>query len=313
MTPMPSPTLVTLVTPTYNQADYLPETLDSVLEQTHLALEYIVIDDGSVDSTSQVLARYAGRLTALRQDNIGQAATLNRGWSMARGTYLGYLSSDDLLLPEAIARMAALLDAEPDIVCVYPDSDLIDGASRVIRRAVGRPFDLETVVVSQECPIGPGALFRRDAFEAVGGWRPDLKLGPDRDFWIRLAAHGGFRFVRESLARYRTHPEATSFRAASETTSHEFVRVLDDYFGQSVVPPALQRRRNEAYANAELLLARNALWRADWRAALHHYRAARGLHAPHRSLAAGLRLLRQGASKPAKVIYARLIQSRARP
>ena len=73
---MSGPSLVTLVTPTYNQAGYLPETLDSVLAQTHPALEYLVIDDGSSDDTQAVMARYAGRLTALRQDNIGQARTL---------------------------------------------------------------------------------------------------------------------------------------------------------------------------------------------------------------------------------------------
>ena len=77
---MSGPSLVTLVTPTYNQAGYLPETLDSVLAQTHPALEYLVIDDGSSDDTQAVMARYAGRLTALRQDNIGQARTLNKGW-----------------------------------------------------------------------------------------------------------------------------------------------------------------------------------------------------------------------------------------
>lgn len=306
---MPSTSLVTLVTPTYNQASFLPETLDSILAQTHAALEYIVIDDGSVDDTPAVLAPYAGRLTTLRQANIGQAATLNKGWAMARGRYLGYLSSDDLLLPEALARMVAVLDADPGVVCVFPDSDLIDERSRVIRRAVCRPFDLEQVVVSQECAIGPGALFRREAFEAAGGWRTDMRLGPDREFWIRLAAFGRFEFVAESLARYRTHPEATSFRAASEEVSHEFVRVLDEFYDRAPVPTSLLRRRDEAYANAALLLARNALWRTDWALAWMHYQHACALHPPYRRLSTRLKLLRQGASKPAKILYARLTRA----
>lgn len=306
---MRTPSLVTLVTPTYNQAAYLAETLDSVLAQTHPALEYLVIDDGSSDDTPAVMARYADRLSALRQSNMGQAATLNMGWGMARGQYIGYLSSDDLLRPEAIARLAAVLDAQPDVVCVFPDSDLIDTRSQIIRRAVCRPFDLEQVVVSQECGIGPGALFRREAFEATGGWRTDMRLGPDREFWIRLAAFGRFEFVAESLARYRTHPEATSFRAASEEVSHEFVRVLDEFYARSPVPASLQRRRDEAYANAALLLARNALWRRDWALALKHYRHACTLHPPYRRLPTRLKLLRQGASKPAKILYARLTRA----
>ena len=307
---MSGPSLVTLVTPTYNQAGYLPETLDSVLVQTHPALEYLVIDDGSSDETPAVMARYEGRLSSMRQANLGQAATLNKGWGMARGKYIGYLSSDDLLLPEALARMVAVLDAKPDVVCAFPNSDLIDARSRIVRRAVCRPFDRETAVVEQECHIGPGALFRREAFDAVGGWRPDMKLAPDREFWIRLALRGRFEFLPDSLALYRTHPAATSFRAASEAVSREYLRVLDDVYSRTPVPENLLRRKDEAYANAWLLLARNALWRGEIGTAAGHYRQACVQYPPVRGLRTQLRLLRQGASKPAKVIYTKLLGRR---
>ena len=303
---MASETLVTLVTPTYNQVAYLPETLDSVLAQTHPALEYLVIDDGSSDETPAVMARYADRLIAIRQDNLGQAATLNKGWRQARGEYIGYLSSDDLLLPEAIARLVAVLDADPDVVCVFPNSDLIDARSRILRRAICRPFDQESTVVLQECYIGPGALFRRHAFEAVGGWRPEMRLAPDREFWIRLAALGRIEFLPESLALYRTHPESTSFSAASETVSQEYLRVLDDFYARPSVPERLLRRKSEAYANASLLLARNALWRGEFGSAVRRYREACRQHPPMRGLRTLWKLLRQGASRPAKVVYTRL-------
>lgn len=306
---MTETSLVTLVTPTFNQASFLGETLDSVLAQTHPAIEYIVIDDGSTDHTADVLARYAGRVNTRRQDNIGQARTLNRAWEEARGRYIGYLSSDDLLLPDAIARMATVLDANPDVVCAFPNSDLIDLRSRILRRGVCRPFDLAKVVVEQECSIGPGALFRRDAFDAIGGWRPEMRLGPDREFWIRLAAVGRFHFDTQSLALYRTHVEATSFRAASEEVSHEFVRVLDEFYRREPVPPALLSRRDEAYAQAAMLLSRNALWRGDFRLARDHYRRACTLHPPLSGWRHRLRLLRQGLSKPLKVLHARLTQA----
>jgi glycosyltransferase involved in cell wall biosynthesis len=305
---MSSSSLVTLVTPTYNQCQFLAETLDSVLAQTHTALEYVVIDDGSTDDTQTVLQSYSTRLRAISQNNCGQAATLNSAWARAQGEYLGYLSSDDLLLPTAVARMVAVLDADPEVVCVFPDSDLIDEQSRVVRRAVCRPFDLETAVVEQECFIGPGALFRSSAFRAAGGWRADMRLAPDREFWIRLAAIGRFEFVRESLARYRTHPKATSFSAASEATSQEYVAVLDGVFNREPVANALQARRDEAYANASMLMARNALWRADFGLAFSHYRAACARHATARGLRPLLLLLRKGASKPVKVLYTRIMR-----
>lgn len=298
---------VTLVTPAYNQAHYLPETLDSMLAQDWPALEYVVIDDGSTDETPAVLSRYADRVRSIRQDNAGQATTLNRGWSQATGTYLGYLSSDDLLLPQAVRRLVEVLESDPAIVCVFPNADLIDADSKIIRHAVCRPFDLERVVVEQECYIGPGALFRRSAFEAAGGWRPELRLAPDREFWIRLAEHGRFHFLDEGLARYRQHPQATSFRQASEQVSLEYLTVLDEYFARGNVPPGIAARRQEAYAHAKLLIARNAFWRADFSLGWSLYKEARALHPPFANLGTQLKLARHSFSKPAKLLYTRFI------
>ena len=306
---MSTGSLVTLVTPTYNQARFVAETLDSVLAQTHSALEFLVVDDGSTDGTGQVLDRYAGRLQLRRQENQGQSRTLNQAWAGARGRYLGYLSSDDVLLPTAVERMVEVLDSNPDVVCAFPNSDLIDLNSRLLRRAVCRPFDLESAVIQQECHIGPGAIFRREAFESVGGWRTDLRLAPDREFWIRLASLGRFHFVSDCLAQYRTHPAATSFSAASETVSQEYVRVLDEFFRRGHVPPGLKARRDEAYAQASLLLARNAIWRGEIRLARTHFRRAAELHPPLGGLDSQLQLLRHGLSKPLKVLHARLVSA----
>ncbi len=174
---------VTLITPTYNQGHFLAETLDSVLAQTLRAIDYCVIDDGSTDNTPAVLDQYSDRVTSRRQVNQGQVRTLNAAWRAAKGEYLAYLSSDDLLLPTALERLVAELDANPEVVCVFPNSDLIDAQSRVVRQAVCRPFVLTETLVSQECHIGPGAVFRRSVFDQLGGWREDLRLAPDREFW----------------------------------------------------------------------------------------------------------------------------------
>lgn len=303
---MASASRVTLVTPTYNQAQFLAETLDSVLAQSHLALEYVVIDDGSTDNTQEILRRYSGRINSSRQRNQGQSRTLNDAWASAKGDYLGYLSSDDLLRPTAVARMAEVLDNDPSIVCAFPNSDLIDLNSRILRHSVCRPFDLESTVIQQECHVGPGALFRRKAFECVGGWRTDLRLGPDREFWIRLASLGRIHFVQDSLALYRTHPASTSFSAASEEVSQEYVHVLDDFFSHENVPPRLIAKQHEAYAHASLLLARHALWRGEFNLARRHHQRAIKLHPPLGGLKCKLQFLRHSVSKPLKVIHARV-------
>ena len=121
---------VSIVTPAYNQADYLAETIDSVLAQDYPNLEYLVLDDGSTDTTPEVLQRYDGRLNWERHANMGQSSTLNKGWSQARGTYLGYLSSDDRLLPHAVSRLVDALDSHPEVSVVYCDFNLIDKHGR---------------------------------------------------------------------------------------------------------------------------------------------------------------------------------------
>lgn len=303
---MPEAPLLSLVTPAHNQGQYLGETIESVLAQDFPAIDYVVVDDGSTDSTPAVLERYTGRVRWERQANLGQVRTLNAAWSRARGKYLAYLSSDDILYPGALRTLVGVLEADPGAVCVYPDADLIDDRSRVIKRGVCRPFDLAQLVVEQECYIGPGAVFRRSAFAAVGGWRPELRLAPDREFWMRLASQGAIRFHRETLAGYRMHPGAISFRDVSEETSREYIRVLDRYFGSPGVPAEILARRDEAYGNATLILARNRFRAGDLRRGAALYREACGLHPGLRSARVKMRLLRNVVSKPARVAIASL-------
>lgn len=298
---MPEQAVLSLVTPAYNQGQYLAQTIDSVLAQDQPGIDYLVLDDGSSDSTPEVLARYTGRVAWERQPNMGQVRTLNKAWGRAQGRYLSYLSSDDLLYPGAVRKLVAVLDADPAIACVFPDCDLIDEDSRVIKRNVCRPFDLEQLVVDQECYIAVGAIFRRSAFEAVGGWKPELRLAPDREFWMRLASQGRIHFHRETLAGYRMHPKSISYKDVSEETSREYLRVLDDYFAQPGVPPQIAARKQEAYGKAMLLLARNRFRAGDIKRGFTLYGEATRLHPPLRSAAVKLRLLRNVVSKPARV------------
>lgn len=303
----PASSRVTLITPTYNHARFLPKTVESVLSQTYSPLDYVVINDGSTDDTRDVLDAWRGRLTVIDQANVGQAITLNRGWDAARGEYLGYLSSDDTLAPTAISELVAVLDADPGIVCVFPDCDLIDHASIVIKRNVCRPFDLERLIIEQECHIGPGALFRADAFRAVGGWRPELRLAPDREFWMRLATRGRFHFLKKSLANYRTHPGSISYKDVSEESSREYITVIDDYFDQKVVPSAIAARRDEAYGRAYLIIARNCFRALRFGRGIANYRSAVVHFPPLGRPTTWASLFRTIISKPLRLIQSRVL------
>ena len=297
--------LVSIVTPTYNQADYLAETIESVLAQTYPAIEYIVVDDGSTDGTRDVLASFEGRIAWSSQPNAGQVRTLNAAWERCTGQYLTYLSSDDLLHPEAIARLVQHLERNPEAACVFPDADLIDSTSKVVRGQVCRPFDLQALIVEQECHIGPGALWRQSVHKAVGGWRPDLRLAPDREFWMRVARLGRIDFLPEVLAGYRLHPQSISYKVVSEAASMEYLQVLDAYFAAGV-GPGIAERRDEAYGRAHLLIARNCYRGRDFAAGNRHYSEARRLHRPLGGLRYRVQIVRTVLSKPIRATLARL-------
>jgi glycosyltransferase involved in cell wall biosynthesis len=222
--------LVTLVTPAYNQAEYLAETIESVLAQDYPNLEYIVLDDGSTDDTPGVLERYRGRVRWERHDNMGQSRTLNKGWSMARGDLLGYLSSDDRLRKNCISRLVAAMQTEEKAVVAYCDFTHIDAAGRRIRDVTTSPYSRYGLVGDLICYPGPGVLFRREVFAATGGWNPRLRQVPDFDFWLRASDLGPFLRVDASLAEYRIHPMSASFRKIDEARSDEIIEVVADYW-----------------------------------------------------------------------------------
>jgi glycosyltransferase involved in cell wall biosynthesis len=301
----PTP-LVSIVTPAYNQGQYLRETIESVLKQRFQNIEYIVIDDGSTDETPAILREYSQQLTGISRANKGQARTLNEGWALAKGKYIGYLSSDDILYPNAIESLLKRIERDPDIVCVYPDCELIDESSRVIKKNTCKHFDLEDLLIRQECYIGPGAVFRRDAFEAVGGWKPELRLAPDREFWIRLASQGRIVFHEEILAGYRLHTGSISYKDVSEAVGREYILVLDQFFSQPDIPAGLAALKDEAYGRATLILARNCFRAAEFRRGLQLYREACALHQPLASATVKAQLIRNVVSKPVRMALSKL-------
>jgi glycosyltransferase involved in cell wall biosynthesis len=293
--------LVSIVTPTYNQAKYLTETIEKVLAQDYPNIEYIILDDGSTDETPEILKKYSGKIRYERHANMGQARTLNKGWAMSSGTLLGYLSSDDILYPGAIRKLVEILESDESIVCSFPDADLIDSQSRIIKKNICRPFNLGDLIIRQECYIGPGALFRRSAFDVVGGWKTKLKLAPDREFWMRLSAHGRFELCSDVLAGYRMHSDSISYKDVSELAASEYLWVLDQYFESALVPVDIASRKSEAYGCAKLILARNCFRSGYFKRGWMLYQEACHLHPPLRNLNIIIKIIRNVISKPARI------------
>lgn len=249
--------LVSIVTPAYNQAEYLEATMRSVLGQDYAALEYIVIDDGSSDASlavaQRVAAEFPGRVTVLTQANSGQAATLNKGWGLARGEILAYLSSDDCLLPPAVSHMVAALQARPEASVAYCDFWLIDAAGHRLSESHTEDFSAERLCVDLVCQPGPGAFFRRQVFDRTGGWNPSLRQVPDFEFWLRAERLGPFVRVPETLAEYRIHEGSASFRVMPAARAEEIVRMVEQHWSQR----GEQDKARKALARALALAAKN--------------------------------------------------------
>lgn len=255
--------LVSIVTPTYNQADYLAETIRSVLAQDYRNIEYLVLDDGSTDETPAVLRQFDGQVQWERHANMGQSNTLNKGWQRARGKYLGYLSSDDRLLPHAVSTLVDAIESRPDVSVVYCDFDLIDKDGQVVKKLTTPDFDHAQLVEALNCQPGVGVLFRRTVFEQTGGWNPELRKIPDFEFWLRASRSGPFLRVPQTLSEYRVHEESASIRPLPYERSMEIVNTMRAYWGDD--------------ANSES--ARRSIARAHYSAAKSHAQSGRALPA----------------------------------
>jgi hypothetical protein len=176
---------VSIVTPSFNQAAYLREAIESVRAQTHPEVEHVVVDGGSTDGTQEILAEYEG-LTWVSEPDRGQSHALNKGFAMARGTVLGWLNADDLYEPHAVSEGLRALD-ETGAGLVYADVTRVDDDHVNPRRIRSRPaFDLWTEL-NLGCGIySPAVFFTREAFEAVGGVDESLHLTMDYDLWLRI-------------------------------------------------------------------------------------------------------------------------------
>lgn len=247
--------LVSLVIPAYNHGIFVAEAVRSVLAQDYPAVELIVIDDGSTDDTSAVLTNLGSGFYWETQPNAGQARTLEKGWRLARGEVLGYLSADDVLAPSAVRESMAELAAHPEAVATYCDFNLIDPASRVVRRVETPDFSYRDMLVNVSCPPGPGAFFRRAAYEASGPWNPAYRQMPDYDFWLRLGLNGCFIRIPRVLAGFRVHEASQTYSRTTPERATEPVRIVDQILRHPDLPPELRTQGRHARANAHLVSA----------------------------------------------------------
>jgi glycosyltransferase involved in cell wall biosynthesis len=212
---------ISLVTPSLNQAPFLERTIASVLSQEgDFDLDYLVLDGGSTDGSAEILRRAGaasgGRLRYRIEPDTGQSNAINKGLREARGDVVGWLNSDDLLYPGALARVARVFAERPSVVWVHGRCEIVDEEDRPIRRWVSaykdwrcRHYSRRSLLV--ENYVSQMTVFwRREAHERVGWLDESMRFSFDYEFWLRLADLGDPVYLPERIAAFRWYVRSKS-------------------------------------------------------------------------------------------------------
>jgi len=228
--------LFSVVTPSYNQGRFIRATIESVLSQDYLHLEYIIMDGGSTDETASVVKDYASRLTFISEKDRGQAHAINKGFRMARGQYLAWLNSDDLYLPGMIRAAVEGFQRNPVAGAVYGEGYLIDQKGEVSSRfPFTEPFNLWKLVYLSDYILQQTVAFRREVLDDVGSLDEDLHYVLDWDILIRIGMKYPLEYIPAYMGCLREYAEAKTF-AGGARRIREMRRMLRRYTGLFLPP-----------------------------------------------------------------------------
>ena len=258
---------VSVIIPAYNAMTYLPETLESVLQQTFTDFEVLIVDDGSLDN----IVQWANGLTDDRvkfifQSNEGVSTARNLAISKASGDYIAFLDADDLWEKTKLEKQAQFLDDNPTVGLVATWMILTDKQGNP---GVEVKIDFEQGNIRKELieisliPCGSIPMVRRVCFDKVGLFDPTLRFGEDWEMWTRIAADYDFGLIKETLVYYRQH--STNSSKNSQQILPDFDRLIEKMFDS--VPQELLAIKAKTYGRMNLYIAWKSLENEDYKGA----------------------------------------------
>jgi glycosyltransferase involved in cell wall biosynthesis len=247
--------LVCIVTPSYNQAAFLEETIRSVLDQDYEPIEYLIVDDGSTDESVEIIKRYGDRISWwTQQENSGQASALNRGFARSTGAFLAFLNSDDALLPDAVSTMVDAFGRDESLLLVFGDALTVQDG-QVIGTLRAGEWDPARMVARGENPVPQqSSMWRRTAWDLAGPFDEESFFYFEYEFLVRLSRFGRGHRIGRPLARFRLH-EASKTPGYDLEKADDFIRVADLFLTGPEVPSELRGRVRRGRASLYLRAA----------------------------------------------------------
>jgi len=251
-------TKLSIITPSYNQGQFIEETIQSILAQTYTPMEYIIIDGGSTDQTLNIIKKYDTdpRLSWISEPDKGLSDALNKGFSRATGNVFTWLNTDDVFLGQIATENMDYLAKNPTASVVYRQCVYTDKNGNCKNMPpFGKPFDLVTMLSDTGIIPQPGTFFRREVWQQIGEFRTDLHYTMDTEYWARISRYGELHFLAGIRSTYRQHEQSKTSEHALATWKERH-QLLEELLNQPEQYPELFAAKNIARSNMAQHLAK---------------------------------------------------------
>lgn len=219
---------ISVITPAYNRADMLKETIESVLAQTYADFEYIIVDDGSTDGTKKLIAKYLddSRVKYFYHKNIGEPKTVNRGYNLSKGKYTIVVNSDDPLYDKDYFKYAIeAFEKESEILAVYPNWVEIDEKSKELSKVKDKQHTFLELLTTGGPMIGPGMIIKKSILETIGFRNEAVKYTGDLSITFQIARLGKIKHLEIFGATHRRHNGCLQNIAPQEDIGRELLEL----------------------------------------------------------------------------------------
>jgi len=235
--------LVTIITPVYNCGAFIDETIKSVLSQDYENIEYYVIDDCSTDNP--IFRDIRGLHLINHAVNQGEQRTVNEGLKLVKGKYFMIVNADDPLLPGAVSSLVEFMEANPDVLCAYPDYNVIGENGEFRRHVISKEYDFTWMVRHHTWLPSVGSIFRSSLIKDIGYRDTSFRWLGDADYWLRVGLAGKMAHVPMTLACWR-HRDGQASSQKSNERALEHIRVMQKFFAAPDLPQNLLDAKAEA-------------------------------------------------------------------